>query len=290
MAQANLREALARGPLVVAPGLYDMLSALIADKIGFDFVYASGYWLTASCYGLPDAGLVTYTQMLDRVATLVQTVKAGVIADADTGFGGLLNVRHTVRGYEQAGVAAIQIEDQEFPKKCGHTPFKRVIPLEEMATKVEVACEARRRPESMLVIARTDARQGEGLASTIARARAYAAAGADVIFVEALESAEEMKQVCEAIDRPLLINMADGGRTPILPLPDLEKLGFKLAIFPARTALAAATAVEKALRTLRGGDATSDIPSLFSFEEMCRLLGFQEVWDFEAKWRPAESR
>ena len=147
MSKADLGAALRAGELVVAPGIHDMISAVVANKVGFDFVYASGFWLTASAYGLPDAGIATYTQMLDRVSTLARTAAAGVIADADTGYGGLLNVRHTVKGYERAGAAAIQLEDQEFPKKCGHTPFKRVIPVEDMAEKVKVACAARRDPE-----------------------------------------------------------------------------------------------------------------------------------------------
>jgi len=144
-----------------------MIAAVVSNKIGFDFVYASGYWMTASAHGLPDAGIATYTEMLGRVATLVRTVNAGVIADADTGYGGLLNVHHTVRGYEHAGVMAIQMEDQEFPKKCGHTPFKRVVPLRDMVDKVKVACAARRSPET-LIIARTDARQTDGFEGAFA--------------------------------------------------------------------------------------------------------------------------
>src|SRR5580658_7692661 len=155
MTKRNLGEALRAGEFVAAPGLHDMIAAVIANKVGFDFVYASGFWLTASGYGLPDAGIATYTQMLDRVATLTRLVDASVIADADTGYGGLLNVHHTVRGYEDAGVAAIQIEDQEFPKKCGHTPFKRVVPTTDMVDKVKVACAARQSSET-LIIARTD--------------------------------------------------------------------------------------------------------------------------------------
>ena len=174
MTKRNLGEALRAGEFVAAPGLHDMIAAVIANKVGFDFVYASGFWLTASGYGLPDAGIATYTQMVDRVATLTRLVDASVIADADTGYGGLLNVHHTVRGYEEAGVAAIQIEDQEFPKKCGHTPFKRVVPVLDMVEKVKVACEARRNPSGMLVIARTDARQPEGFEGAVKRGLAYA--------------------------------------------------------------------------------------------------------------------
>ena len=146
MQKRSLRAALAAGEFVVAPGIHDMITAVISNQVGFDFVYASGYWMTASAYGLPDAGIASFTQMLDRVATLCRTANAAVIADADTGYGGLLNVHHTVRGYEEAGVVAIQIEDQEFPKKCGHTPFKRVTPMIDMVEKVKVAVEARRRP------------------------------------------------------------------------------------------------------------------------------------------------
>src|SRR5580692_467299 len=163
MSKPSLRAALEAGEFVVAPGIHDMITAVVSNKVGFDFVYGSGFWMTASAYGLPDAGM----------ATLVRTVRAGVSADADTGYGGLLNVHHTVRGYEEAGVVAIQIEDQEFPKKCGHTPFKRVVPTIDMVEKVQVACEARRNPEETLIIARTDARQTDGFEGALKRAGAY---------------------------------------------------------------------------------------------------------------------
>src|SRR5580698_2460531 len=206
--------------------------------------------------------------MLDRVATLVRTVNAGVIADADTGYGGLLNVHHTVRGYEEAGVAAIQIEDQEFPKKCGHTPFKRVVPVLDMVEKVKVACEARRNPGGMLVIARTDARQPEGFEGAMKRGLAYAEAGADIVFLEALESEAEMREACKRISKPMMANMADGGKTPIRSKSELAALGYKLAIFPSATGLAAAAAAENALQTLKSAG-TSNSPNLplFSFSE-----------------------
>ena len=200
MADQTLRGKLADGKFFVVPGIHDMISAVIANKVGFDVVYGTGYWLTASAYGLPDAGIATYTQMVDRMATLVRTSHAQVIADADTGYGGLLNVHHTVRGYEEAGVAAIQLEDQEFPKKCGHTPFKRLIPASDMAEKIRVACDARRNPDTV-IIARTDARQSEGLEGALDRAQLYGEAGADVLFVEALTSTDEMRQACAALDQ-----------------------------------------------------------------------------------------
>lgn len=289
MSNPILRQKLDAREFFFAPGLHDMVSAVIANSVGFDIVYATGYWLTASAYGLPDAGIATYTQMLDRVATLTRTVNAAVIADADTGYGGLLNVHHTVRGYEDAGVTAIQIEDQEFPKKCGHTPFKRVVPTEEMVAKIKVACDARQDKVNTLIIARTDARQSEGLAGAIARAQAYAAAGADILFIEALPDADEMRTACAQVRAPMLANMADGGKTPILPAAMLADIGYACAIFPAITALAAAHATEQALLRLKASGVSqhADVP-LFDFDAFCRLIGFEDVWAFERKWRGAE--
>jgi 2-methylisocitrate lyase-like PEP mutase family enzyme len=284
----SLRTAIEAGEFIIAPGLHDMIAAVICNKVGFDFVYASGYWTTASAHGLPDAGIATYTQMLDRVATLVRTVNAGVIADADTGYGGLLNVHHTVRGYEEAGVIAIQIEDQEFPKKCGHTPFKRVVPTQDMVDKVKVACAARQSPET-LIIARTDARQPDGFEGALKRGQAYADAGADIVFIEALESEEEMRQACVCIKKPMMANMADGGKTPILSQRELAAIGYRLAIFPATTGLAAAHAAEVALSVLKEtGTSISPTLSLFPFNEFNSLIGFEDVWAFERKWRRHE--
>jgi 2-methylisocitrate lyase-like PEP mutase family enzyme len=284
----SLRAAIEAGEFIIAPGLHDMIAAVICNKVGFDFVYASGYWTTASAHGLPDAGIATYTQMLDRVATLVRTVNAGVIADADTGYGGLLNVHHTVRGYEEAGVIAIQIEDQEFPKKCGHTPFKRVVPTQDMVDKVKVACAARQSPET-LIIARTDARQPDGFEGALKRGQAYADAGADIVFIEALESEEEMRQACVCIKKPMMANMADGGKTPILSQRELAAIGYRLAIFPATTGLAAAHAAEVALSVLKEtGTSISPTLSLFPFNEFNSLIGFEDVWAFERKWRRHE--
>lgn len=285
MANPILRQKLDRGEFIVAPGLHDMLAATMANKVGFDIVYGTGYWLTASSLGLPDAGIATYTQMLDRMATLVRTSQGAVIADADTGYGGLLNVHHTVRGYEAAGVTAIQLEDQEFPKKCGHTPNKRCVPTQDMVEKIQVAAEAREDKDNFLIIARTDARASLGVDEAMRRLEAYAEAGADILFFEAPQSEEEMRQACAAFDKPMLANMADGGKTPILPAKVLEEIGFALAIYPSLTSLAAAAAMERALSTLkaRGITQTPEVP-LFDFNEFCGLIGFQEVWDFDKRW------
>jgi 2-methylisocitrate lyase-like PEP mutase family enzyme len=284
MSKPSLKAALASGQFVVAPGIHDMITAVVSNKVGFDFVYASGYWMTASAYGLPDAGIASYTQMVDRVATLCRTANASVIADADTGYGGLLNVHHTVRGYEEAGVVGIQIEDQEFPKKCGHTPFKRVVPILDMVEKIKVAVEARRSPET-LIIARTDARQPEGFEGAMKRGLAYGEAGADVVFLEALESEDEMRDACARISKPMMANMADGGRTPIRSKDELKALGYAMAIFPSATGLAAAAAAETALSVLKT-EGTSNSPNskLFNFSEFNSLIGFEDVWEFERRW------
>lgn len=284
MANPILRQKLAARQFISAPGIQDMIAAVIANKVGFDIIYGSGYWTVASAYGLPDAGIASVTQMVDRMATLVRTSNAAVIADADTGFGGLLNVHHTVRAYEQAGITAIQIEDQEFPKKCGHTPGKRVIPAADMAEKIRVAVEARQ-DENFLIIARTDARQSEGLEGVLHRMKLYAEAGADILFPEALTSDEEARIVTASVDRPMMANMADGGLTPIRDAKTLEGLGYALSIFPAMTSLAAAAAMEAALLNLKqtGTSLSPDVP-LFNFKEFCSLIGFEDVWAFEKKW------
>ena len=281
MATPLFRQKLA-GPFFVVPGIQDMITAVIANKVGFDLVYGTGYWLTASAYGLPDAGIASYTEMLDRMATLVRTSNAPVIADADTGYGGLLNVHHTVKGYEAAGVTAIQLEDQEFPKKCGHTPYKRLVPLEDMVEKVKVAVEARE-DENLLIIARTDARQSEGLDGTLRRLEAYAKAGADVVFPEALHSEEEMRTACAAFDLPVMANMANGGVTPVPNADVLAEIGYAFAIYPSLTSLVAAGAIEGALRNLKD-NGVGEPGDLFDFKEFCSLIGFDAVWEFDRKW------
>ena len=285
MAQLTLRRKLDQGEFFVVPGIQDMIAANVANKVGFDLVYGSGYWLTASALGLPDAGIASYTEMVDRMRTLVQSSSAAVIADADTGYGGLLNVQHTVRGYEAAGVTAIQLEDQEFPKKCGHTPFKRCVPLEDMVEKIQVAAEARQDKHNFLIIARTDARAADGVDAALRRLEAYAKAGADVLFFEAPQSVDEMRAACSAIKQPMMANMADGGKTPILPAAQLAEIGYAFAIYPSMTSLVAAAAMETALRALKdtGHSQSARIP-MFDFMEFCRLIGFNEVWDFEKRW------
>src|SRR5215204_94808 len=215
MTSIRLKALLAKGEFILAPGVFEMFSARIADRIGFKALYMTGYGVSGSHLGLADAGLVTYRDMVERARTLAAGVSTPLIADADTGFGGLINVRETVRGYEAAGVQAIQIEDHEMPKKCGHTPNRRVISTRDMCRKIEVALAARHRDDT-LIIARTDARTGLGLDEAIARGKAFAQAGADIIFVEAPESEDEFRRVGgDSIDAWLLANMVPTGKSPV---------------------------------------------------------------------------
>jgi 2-methylisocitrate lyase-like PEP mutase family enzyme len=284
----KLKAALARRTgLVSAPGVYDMISAKIADGLGFEALYMTGFGVVASHLGLPDAGLASYTEMVDRVAHICQGTATPVICDADTGFGGLLNVERTVKGYEAAGAAAIQIEDQTFPKKCGHTPGRRVVPVENMVRKIEVAVASRSSPD-FLIIARTDARTGYGLEEALRRGEAYAKAGADILFIESPESEEEMARIGRHFDVPLLANMADGGRTPVLPKEQIEALGYKIAIFPATGFLAAAKALERVYGVLKEtGSSDTLAPELYSFDKFTRMIGFERVWEFEKRWSEA---
>lgn len=284
MADPALRQAINDGSFITAPGVFELISALIADKMGFKALYATGYGIVASALGLPDAGLATYSQMIDRIGRIVEMTKTPVIADADTGYGGLLNVRHTVRGYEKAGVSAIQLEDQEFPKKCGHTLNRRVIPMDDMVRKIRVACDSRCSAD-FLIIARTDARTALGLDEAIRRGIAYGEAGADIIFVESPESEAELAEVGRRIDKPLLANLVNSGRTPMLPAEQLAKLGFSIAIFPVVGFLAAGQALRNAYDDLlKYGTSTGAVP-MYDFAEFNKLIGFEDIWDFERRYK-----
>lgn len=285
MADHRLKNALSEKRFIVAPGIFDMISTRVADAMGFTALYATGFGTVASHLGIADAGVATYTDMVGRVGAFAQAAKTPVIADADTGYGGLLNVRQTVRGYEAAGIAAIQIEDQEVPKKCGHTPGRKVIPTKEMCLKIEVAVEARKNPD-FLIVARTDARTSLGLDEAIARGKEFAKAGADIIFVESPESEAEMQRIGQEIDAPLLANMVEGGRTPILPTKRLAAIGYDIAIYPAVGFLAVAAATERVYgHLLKNGDSTG-LPAQesYGFARICELMGFPDVWDFEKRW------
>jgi len=269
--------------LIVAPGIYDLISAKMADRMGFDALYVTGYGLVASYLGLPDAGLATYSDMLNRISRMCEMTETPIMADADTGYGGLLNVAHTVKGYERAGVAAIQLEDQQFPKKCGHTPNRPVIAKADMVKKIKVACDART-DEDFLIIARTDARAGLGIQEAIERAVAYGEAGADVLFVEAPESIEEMQQVCRSLNKPLLANMVTGGKTPVLQGSELKDLGYTIAIHPAAGFLSCAAGLDKAYQDLKNTGTVTETTPMYDFSEFTKMIGFPDVWEFDKRY------
>jgi 2-methylisocitrate lyase-like PEP mutase family enzyme len=280
---AVLRALLERGEPVLAPGAYDGLSARLVERAGFPAVYMTGFGASASLLGRPDVGLLSFAEMAGHARRLVQAVGVPVIADADDGYGNPLNVMRTVQEYEAAGVAALHIEDQVAPKRCGHMDGKDVIDASEMVEKVRAAVEARRSPD-LVLIARTDARALEGLDAALERARRYREAGADMLFVEAPESEAEVAAVAEAFpDTPLLFNWVDGGRTPPLALDRIRELGFALVIFPLSALLVTSAAVGAALGRLRedGTPAGVEVPA---FDEFTAMIGLPDVRRLERRF------
>jgi 2,3-dimethylmalate lyase len=283
---AHLRSVLKRNDIAIVPGVFDMISARLADRAGFSALYMSGYGTVASHLGLPDAGLASYTEMVDRVAHICGGTNTPFLCDADTGYGGLLNVRRTVQGYETAGAAAIQIEDQEIPKLCGHLMGRRVIAAEDMVLKVKVALEARRNPDTM-IIARTDARTSLGLDAALSRGEAYAKAGADILFIESPESVEELERIGRTLSGAalLLCNVVYDGRTPEVTADELGKMGFNIALYPGLAHKAAAGAVEAAYNHLKEKHTQHNAPvPVMKSARMHELMGFPDIWDFSKRW------
>lgn len=249
-APAVLRELLAKPGLLRAPGVFEGLGAHLVRRAGFSAAYLTGAGVAVSGYGLPDIGLVTGSEMVDRVALVVQASGLPVIADADTGYGNTVNVVRTVRRYERAGVAAIQLEDQAFPKRCGHLTGKELVSADEFARKLRAALDARE--AGTVIIARTDARGPAGIDEAISRAQRYAAEGADLIFVEAPESRDEIERVAAEVDAPLVFNVVPSGRSPEIDEDDLERLGYKLAIYPGALLGPVVSAMATSLASLGG--------------------------------------
>lgn len=272
--RAALRARLAERRLIVAPGVFDGISASLAARLGFPAAYLTGAGVAASGFGLPDIGLVTQTEMVERARMLVRVLgDVPLIADADTGYGAALNVVRTVQEYEQAGVAAIQLEDQAFPKKCGHLPDKELIPADEFVRRLHAALDARTDPD-LLIVARTDARGPLGVNAAIERAQAYAQAGADIVFVEAPQNTAEIEEIAAQVPAPLLINLVIGGLTPLESSARLQELGYAIAIHPSAALGAAAFAMLGSLADLAGKDAASLIPSKPA--EFFNLVGLAE--------------
>jgi hypothetical protein len=281
--RAKLAARLRDKRLLSAPGVFEMVSAKVADRMGFEALYMTGYGTVASYLGMPDAGLATYSDMVNRVQQFASITATPMICDGDTGYGGLLNVMHTVRGYEAAGACVIQLEDQEFPKKCGHMLGRRVVDAQAMADKIRVAVESRSDP-NFLIIARTDARTTHGLDEALRRAEIYARAGADLLFVESPESIEEMERIGKAFDLPLVANMVEGGRTPVLSREDLQAIGYRLAIFPAAAFLAAGAAFKSVYKGIQAtGSTVGTSTPLYDFGKFSQMMGFDWVAQFDSE-------
>ena len=285
----QLREMLAGTEPVLAPGAYDGLTARLVEKAGFEAVYMTGFGTAAALLGRPDIGLLTFSEMVDNARRIAQAVKVPVIADADNGYGNPINVIRTVREYEAAGVSAIHIEDQMAPKKCGHMEGKQVISASEMVEKVRAAVEARR-SEDFVIIGRTDARAVEGIDGALERARSYRDAGADVLFVEAPQSEEEIAAVAEAFpDVPLLFNWVESGKTPPVPLERLKELGFRLIIFPVSTLLAATRSIQEVLNQIRAdGSPIGAMDQLLPVGEFMDFIGLPEIQELEERFADEE--
>ncbi|GAA0423805.1 carboxyvinyl-carboxyphosphonate phosphorylmutase [Acrocarpospora corrugata] len=281
----RLRRMLSDPEILVVPGAYDGTGARLVQAAGFRAVYLSGFETSASVLGQPDVGYLTETRMVERVAALADVVDLPLIADGDTGFGNPLNVRRAVRAYEKAGAAAMHIEDQTWPKRCGHMPGREVIPMADMVAKIKAAVDARTDPDFVL-IARTDARTAHGLQEALDRGAAYREAGADVLFVESPESEAEMWTICDSFRGvvPVLSNQIEGGRTPMPGVARLQKMGYALAIFSLGLAFAAAKGMKDYLDVLASGGDTRHT-GMIVFDEFNKLIGLDEYSELERRYQ-----
>ncbi len=281
-----LKDLMERRDGLVVPGVYDGVSARLVARAGFPAVYMTGYGTSASRLGLPDLGFASLADMVENVRQIAASVPIPLIADADTGYGNALQVRRTVQAYEAASVAALHIEDQIWPKRCGHLAGKQVIPTDEMAQKIRAAVEARRDPD-LLIIARTDALAVSGFDDALRRAEAYAEAGADVLFIEAPTTLAEIEAIPKALNRPCLFNYAPGGRSPLLPLSQLRALGYAIIILPVQTLFAAARAMGDYLQALKATDDPASLDDqLMPFAEFNDLIGVTAFLALADRYEP----
>jgi len=284
MRTTRLRQMLQEPGIVVAPGAYDCLTAKIIQQAGFPAVYMTGAGTSVARLGYPDLALATMTEMVANAADIAGAVEVPVIADADTGYGGVLNVQHTIRQYERAGVAAIHIEDQEFPKRCGHLDNKRVVPVVDMVRKIRAAVDART-DDDFVIIARTDALAVTGWDDTMSRCESYIQAGADVLFIEALRTPEQAEQVARSFDLPLLYNFVETGKSPLIPVPELERIGFKLVIFPVSALLTVCHGVAHLMRELKqNGTTAHKMSDMVSLTECFDAVGLSEMLACDARY------
>jgi 2,3-dimethylmalate lyase len=279
----RLRQLLRAPGIIVAPGAYDCLTAKLIEREGFAAVYMTGAGTALTRIGKPDLGFATLSEMVSNAAAMASTVAIPLIADADTGYGGALNVYRTVREYERAGVAALHIEDQVFPKRCGHLDGKQVVAIEEMVIKLRAAVQART-DEDLVLIARTDALAVTGLDDTLRRCHAYAEAGADVLFVEALRSDEEIARVVREVDVPLLYNFVEHGKSPLLPMAELQSLGFKIVIFPGSLMLSVVPLVRRVLAEIKQCGTTAGLlDHMTDVVELFEVMGLSDLLALDAR-------
>ncbi len=285
----QMRELFEKNGFVVAPGAHDALTAKIIAYLGFDAVYMTGYGQSASELGQPDVGLMTQTEMAMRASNIVEASGIPVVADADTGFGNAVNVQRTIREYEKAGVAVIQLEDQVMPKKCGHMTGRQVVPMEEMVGKIQAAVDAR--TTDMMIMARTDARTVYGIDEAIKRGLAYKEAGADIIFIESPESEEEMKLINKTIPGLTLANMVEGGRTPIFKNDELKEFGYNLVIYPTASTYVTTKAMIDLWEGLkRDGTTITQLDKMVPLAQFNELMGLQKIRDIEHKFASSTGR
>jgi 2,3-dimethylmalate lyase len=283
----ELRKLFEEKKTIVAPGAHDVLTARIIEQTGFGAVYMTGYGTSASVLGRPDVGLLTMTEMVERARNMAEIINVPLIADADTGYGDIINVIRTVREYEKAGVACIQLEDQVAPKKCGHMLGREIIPAEEMVKKIEAAVDTRIDPDFM-IMARTDARTNHGYEEAIKRCKLYKKAGADIIFYESPETIEEMERLNRELgDTLTLANMLEKGRTPLLTVNELGKLGYNLVIFCVSSVYVTAKAVKDLMVYLKENGTTKGLVNnkMIPFEEFNTMIGLNEIREIEKKYK-----
>ncbi|MBI4591338.1 MAG: oxaloacetate decarboxylase [Candidatus Rokubacteria bacterium] len=286
----RLRHLLKRQGAVVAPGVYDCVSAKLAERAGYEMALLTGAGVAASLLGVPDVGLLTLSELTVQARNICRATNLPVLADADTGYGNAINVMRTVRELEEAGVAGLFIEDQVTPKRCGHFEGKELISLEEMAGKIRAAREARRDPD-LILMARTDAREVLGLEEAIRRARAYVAAGADMIFIEAPHTAEELRQIARAVDVPQLANLVEGGKTPLVSVGELGAMGFKVVSFSGSLQRAAIWAMTDFLDVLKKEQSVASLypGRVVSLGERSDLLGLPAFYELERRFLPGKA-
>ena len=273
--------------VIVLPGVYDALTAKLAERVGFKIIVHTGYATAASLLGQPDVGLVSFKEMCDRVASIARAVRIPVMSDADTGYGNPINVYRTVKEYIRAGAAGLFIEDQVWPKRCGHMSGKQIISAEEMVAKIKAAVDAKDDEDADFVVgARTDAIATDGIDEAIERAKSYSKAGADFVYIEAYESIEQMEKAVERVEPPLVLNLIEGGKTPIVSVKQAEEMGFKIVAFPLTALWATTNAVTKTLQILKEtGSPQSYLSELTTWAEFNEIIGLPEIKEMEEKYK-----